>query len=92
VIAPIQGGYNVQERIQSATFLSEYHEDVLGFLFDGFFTDGNIVEEISSDLILPIIDKTMVLIIKTLLYFAYLNFICTFIITNILFNKEIYPI
>jgi len=68
VIAPIQGGYNVQERIRSATFLSENHDDVLGFLFDGFFTDGTIAEEIPSDLILPIIDKTMVLIIKTLLY------------------------
>ncbi|XP_022171479.1 queuine tRNA-ribosyltransferase accessory subunit 2 [Myzus persicae] len=59
VIAPIEGGYNVQERIRSATFLSEYHNDILGFLFDGFFTDGAIVEEIPSDLILPIIDKTM---------------------------------
>ncbi|KAL4112322.1 hypothetical protein QTP88_016134 [Uroleucon formosanum] len=59
VIAPIQGGYNVQERIRSATFLSEYCDDILGFLFDGFFTDGTIVEEISSDLILPIISKTM---------------------------------
>lgn len=68
MIAPIQGGYNVQERIRSATFLSEYCDDILGFLFDGFFTDGTIVEEISSDLILPIISKTMVLIIKTLLY------------------------
>lgn len=59
VIAPIKGGYNVQERIRSATFLSEYQNDVLGFLFDGFFTDGSIVEEIPSDLILPIVNKTM---------------------------------
>ncbi|XP_060834523.1 queuine tRNA-ribosyltransferase accessory subunit 2 [Rhopalosiphum padi] len=59
MIAPIQGGYNVQERIRSATFLSEYHDDVIGFLFDGFFTDGSIVEEIPSDLILPIVNKTM---------------------------------
>jgi len=64
VIAPIQGGYNVEERIRSATFLSEYHENVLGFLFDGFFTDGTIAEEIPTDLILPIIDKTMVFIKK----------------------------
>jgi len=58
VIAPIQGGYNVQERIRSATFLSEYNE-ILGFLFDGFFTDGLTVEDITSDLIIPVIDKTM---------------------------------
>jgi len=68
VIAPIQGGYNVHERIRSATFLSEYHDNVLGFLFDGFFTNGTIVEEIPSDLILPIINKTMVIILKSLLY------------------------
>lgn len=68
MIAPIQGGYNVQERIRSATFLSEYHNDLLGFLFDGFFTDGTIVEEIPSDLILPIINKTMVFLTKILLY------------------------
>lgn len=60
MIAPIQGGYNVQERIRSATFLSEYNE-ILGFLFDGFFTNGLTVEEIPSDLIIPIIDKTMVI-------------------------------
>lgn len=59
VIAPIQGGYNVQERIRSAMFLAEY-DDVLGYLFDGFFTDGATVEEIPSDVILPIINKTMV--------------------------------
>lgn len=61
MIAPIQGGYNVQERIRSATFLSEY-DDLLGFLFDGFFTNGAVVEEIPSDLIIPIINKTMVFI------------------------------
>lgn len=72
VIAPIQGGYNVQERIRSATFLSEYQNDVLGFLFDGFFTDGSIVEEIPSDLILPIVNKTMVLMLKILLNITYI--------------------
>lgn len=61
MIAPIQGGYNVQERIRSAKFLSEY-DGLLGFLFDGFFTNGTVVEEISSDLIIPIINKTMVFI------------------------------
>lgn len=60
MIAPIQGGYNLQERIRSAKFLSEF-DNVLGFLFDGFFTNGTIVEDISSDLILPIIDETMVI-------------------------------
>jgi hypothetical protein len=59
VIAPIQGGYNIQERIRSATFLSEYN-DLLGFLFDGFFTDGTVVEDIPGNLILPIVNKTMV--------------------------------
>ncbi|XP_025420576.1 queuine tRNA-ribosyltransferase accessory subunit 2, partial [Sipha flava] len=58
VIAPIQGGYNIQERIRSATFLSEYN-DLLGFLFDGFFTDGTVVEDIPGNLILPIVNKTM---------------------------------
>lgn len=60
MIAPIQGGYNINERIRSASFLSEFNDDILGFLFDGFFTNGLIVEEIPCDLILPIIDKTMV--------------------------------
>lgn len=59
MIAPIQGGYNVEERIRSATFLSDFDE-LLGFLFDGFFTNGTTVEEIPSDLILPVINKTMV--------------------------------
>lgn len=49
----------MQERIRSATFLSEF-DDLLGFLFDGFFTNGTTVEEIPSDLIIPIINKTMV--------------------------------
>jgi len=57
VIAPIQGGYNIQERIRSALFLSEF--DVLGFLFDGFFTNGTNVNTIPSDLILPVVKKTM---------------------------------
>lgn len=65
MIAPIQGGYNAQERIQSAKFLSE-HNDLLGFLFDGFFTDGSTVEKIPSDLILPIVNTTMVLILNLL--------------------------
>lgn len=59
MIAPIQGGYNIQERIRSATFLSECN-DLLGFLFDGFFTDGTMVENIPGDIVLPIINKTMV--------------------------------
>lgn len=59
MIAPIQGGYNVQERIRSATFLSEFDE-LLGFLFDGFFCNGTTVEQIPCDLILPVINKTMV--------------------------------
>lgn len=59
MIAPIQGGYDVKERIRSATYLSE-HNDVFGFLFDGFFTNGSTVNEIPSDLILPIINETMV--------------------------------
>lgn len=59
MIAPIQGGYNLQERIRSATFLSEFDE-LLGFLFDGFFSNGTIVEQIPSDLILTVINKTMV--------------------------------
>lgn len=59
MIAPIQGGYNIQERIKSASFLSEYN-DLLGFLFDGFFTDGRTVNEIPRDLIIPVVDKTMV--------------------------------
>lgn len=73
MIAPIQGGYNLQERIRSATFLSEYHDNLLGFVFDGFFTDGTIVEEIPSDLIVPIINKTMVFYLCTLLCLIYLN-------------------
>jgi len=66
VIAPIQGGYNIQERIRSALFLSEF--DVLGFLFDGFFTNGTNVNTIPSDLILPIVKKTMVFIINVLFH------------------------
>lgn len=66
MIAPIQGGYNVKERIRSAKYLAEYN-DVLGFLFDGFFTNGSIVEEIPSDLIMPVIDETMVFIFKKIL-------------------------
>lgn len=73
MIAPIQGGYNVQERIRSATFLSE-HNDLLGFLLDGFFTDGLTVENIPSDLIIPIIDKTMVIFYEILLYTISLQF------------------
>lgn len=64
MIAPIQGGYNIKERIRSAMFLAE-HDDVLGYLFDGFFTDGATVEEIPSDVILPIINKTMVCKLNT---------------------------
>lgn len=59
MIAPIQGGYNVKERIRSVTFLSEY-DDILGFLFDGFFTNGTSVDLIPSDFVLPVIEKTMV--------------------------------
>lgn len=67
IIAPIQGGFNIQERIRSATFLSEYNE-ILGFLFDGFFTDGTIVEEISSDEIIPVIKRTMVLVANAYIF------------------------
>lgn len=69
MIAPIQGGYNVQERIRSATFLSEFDE-LLGFLFDGFFSNGTTVEQIPSDLIIPVIDKTMV---GSYLYYLYID-------------------
>ncbi|VVC39525.1 Hypothetical protein CINCED_3A003492 [Cinara cedri] len=58
VIAPIQGGYNVKERIRSAKYLAEYN-DVLGFLFDGFFTDGSTVEDIPCDIVMPVITETM---------------------------------
>lgn len=81
IIAPIQGGYNVQERIRSASFLSEY-DDILGFLFDGFFTNGTIVEDISSDLIIPIINKTMVFTFLILRHLINLNFTDIFLIHN----------
>lgn len=68
IIAPIQGGFNIYERIRSATFLSEYNE-VLGFLFDGFFTDGSMVEEISNDEIIPVVKQTMVLIVNAYIFF-----------------------
>lgn len=63
----------MEERIRSATFLSEFDE-LVGFLFDGFFTNGSIVEEIPSDLILPVINKTMV---DNYLYYNYYFFWCS---------------
>lgn len=71
IIAPIQGGFNTHERIRSAMFLSEYNE-VLGFLFDGFFTDGSIIEEIPSDEIIPVVKQTMVLIVNAYIYFQWI--------------------
>lgn len=73
IIAPIQGGFNIQERIRSATFLSEYNE-VLGFLFDGFFTDGSIIEEIPSNEIIPVVNQTMVLIVNAYIFLMHFNF------------------
>ncbi|XP_050538429.1 queuine tRNA-ribosyltransferase accessory subunit 2 [Daktulosphaira vitifoliae] len=57
IIAPIQGGYSISERIRSAEFLSQF--DVFGYLLDGFANDGSSIEFITKDMLQPIIDKTL---------------------------------
>lgn len=59
---------------------------MLGFLFDGFFTDGTIVEDIPSDLIIPVIEKTMVLNMSYLRYLKNFNLTCNY--TNIFHAKK----
>ncbi|XP_050422309.1 queuine tRNA-ribosyltransferase accessory subunit 2 isoform X1 [Adelges cooleyi] len=57
IIAPIQGGYNIEERIRSAQFLSGF--DVLGYMFDGFANDGTSTEFIPSDVVQSVINETI---------------------------------
>lgn len=58
IIAPIQGGYSISERIRSAEFLSQF--DVFGYLLDGFSNDGSSIEFITKDILQPIVSKTLV--------------------------------